>query len=41
MDFLEKTLKIVIEIVKVKHDDLLKRPDAALPLQSAGYAAEA
>jgi len=30
MDFLEKTLKIVIEIVKVKHDDLVKRPDAVL-----------
>jgi len=30
MDFLEKTLKIVIEIVKVKHSGLVKRPDAAL-----------
>lgn len=30
MDFLEKTLKIVIEFVKVKHGDLVKRPDTAL-----------
>jgi len=30
MNFLEKTLKIVIEFVKVKHSDLVKRPDAAL-----------